>query len=244
MIVRELNPQLRLFSFGLKLAIVLFPSFFLLDYVYYPEHKFTLLAIRLGISAYLVCILYLIRRVSANYYVPMISSGFLLSAFSLSLMCYITGEGFASPYCISMLQVIIMGALFFNITPRYYIVIICCMIAQHFILLNFIPWDVKNLMINIFGIGVFAAIGVMVHFFIHKAVNDIHTLRGILPICSGCKKIRDAKGYWHQLESYILANSEAELSHSICPDCIAILYPEYVRKQPPPAEPQSLHLSP
>jgi len=243
MIVREKNSQLRLFSFGLKLAIVLFPSFFLLDYIYYPEYKFKLLTIRVGISSYLACILYMIHHVSARYHVSLLSSGFLLSAFSLSLMCYITGDGFASPYCISILQVIIIGALFFSIKPRYYIAAVCGMTAQHFALLNFAPWDVKSLMFNVFSIGVFAAIGMIIHFFIHKAVNEIHTLAGILPICSGCKKIRDDNGCWHEVESFILANSEAELSHSLCPDCIAMLYPEYVSKETPPAEAKSLSMS-
>jgi len=50
----------------------------------------------------------------------------------------------------------------------------------------------------------------------------------MLPICSSCKKIRYDKGYWNQIDSYIRAHSEAEFSHSICPDCAKKLYPEYV----------------
>jgi hypothetical protein len=55
----------------------------------------------------------------------------------------------------------------------------------------------------------------------------VRTLRGILPICASCKKIRDDKGYWNQLESYIRDHSEAEFSHSLCPECIEKLYPGY-----------------
>jgi PAS domain S-box-containing protein len=51
--------------------------------------------------------------------------------------------------------------------------------------------------------------------------NEINTLRGIIPICSSCKKIRDDKGYWHQVEVYVRDRSEAEFSHSICPECRA-----------------------
>jgi PAS domain S-box-containing protein len=50
---------------------------------------------------------------------------------------------------------------------------------------------------------------------------EINTLRGIIPICSSCKKIRDDKGYWHQVEVYVRDRSEAEFSHSICPECRA-----------------------
>jgi hypothetical protein len=54
---------------------------------------------------------------------------------------------------------------------------------------------------------------------------QIRTLRGLLPICANCKKIRDDKGYWNQLETYIHNHSEAKFSHGICPDCMKMLYP-------------------
>jgi DNA-binding response OmpR family regulator len=60
-----------------------------------------------------------------------------------------------------------------------------------------------------------------------KALSEIKTLRGILPICSNCKKIRDDEGYWTQIESYIQAHSLAEFSHSLCLECAKKLYPEY-----------------
>lgn len=60
-----------------------------------------------------------------------------------------------------------------------------------------------------------------------KALDDIKTLKGIIPICSYCKKIRDDKGYWNQLEFYIKTHSEADFSHSICPDCAKKHYPDY-----------------
>ena len=60
--------------------------------------------------------------------------------------------------------------------------------------------------------------------------RELNTLRGIIPICSACKKVRDDKGYWQQVEAYIRDRSEAEFSHSICPECTEKLYPEFVRK--------------
>jgi len=48
----------------------------------------------------------------------------------------------------------------------------------------------------------------------------------MFPICSSCKKIRDDKGYWNQIESYVRDHSEAEFSHSLCPDCVKKLYPD------------------
>ena len=61
---------------------------------------------------------------------------------------------------------------------------------------------------------------------IQDAFNEIKTLRGIIPICSSCKKIRDDKGYWNQIELYIKEHSDADFSHGICPDCVKKLYPD------------------
>jgi hypothetical protein len=55
---------------------------------------------------------------------------------------------------------------------------------------------------------------------LQKALAEVKTLRGFLPICSYCHKIRDDKGYWNRIESYIQAHSEAEFSHGICPECL------------------------
>ncbi len=61
---------------------------------------------------------------------------------------------------------------------------------------------------------------------LEHALSEVKKLTGLLPICSACKRIRDDKGYWNQLESYIRDHSDAEFTHSICPDCRAKLYPD------------------
>ncbi len=67
---------------------------------------------------------------------------------------------------------------------------------------------------------------------LQAALADIKTLRGLLPICASCKKIRDDGGYWQHLEKYVSEHSEAQFSHSLCPDCITRLYPELVDRMP------------
>ena len=62
------------------------------------------------------------------------------------------------------------------------------------------------------------------------ALANIKTLKGLMPICSSCKKIRDDAGYWKQIEVYIRDHSEAQFSHGICPECAAKLYPGYYPK--------------
>jgi GAF domain-containing protein len=61
---------------------------------------------------------------------------------------------------------------------------------------------------------------------LRKALAEVKTLRGILPICAGCKKIRDEAGYWHQVEEYIHAHSEADFTHGLCNDCVAEYFPD------------------
>jgi len=59
---------------------------------------------------------------------------------------------------------------------------------------------------------------------LQDALSKIKRLRGLLPICASCKKIRDDKGYWNELEAYISEHSEAEITHGFCPDCMKKLY--------------------
>jgi len=66
---------------------------------------------------------------------------------------------------------------------------------------------------------------------LQQAIADIKVLSGLVPICSSCKKIRDDKGYWTQLEGYIQAHSQAKFSHGVCPDCLKKLYPNFVPKK-------------
>ena len=61
---------------------------------------------------------------------------------------------------------------------------------------------------------------------LQSALSEVKTLRGFLPICASCKKIRDDKGYWNQLEVYISAHSDASFSHGLCPECARKLYPD------------------
>ncbi len=66
---------------------------------------------------------------------------------------------------------------------------------------------------------------------LQEALSRVKQLSGLLPICASCKKIRDDQGYWHQVEAYVRDHSEAEFSHSICPDCARRLYPGLVDEE-------------
>ena len=66
---------------------------------------------------------------------------------------------------------------------------------------------------------------------LQKALTEIKTLQGLIPICASCKMVRDDQGYWTQVEVYIRDNTEAEFSHGMCPDCMEKLYGEYLDEE-------------
>ncbi len=65
------------------------------------------------------------------------------------------------------------------------------------------------------------------------ALEKVRTLGGLLPICASCKKIRDDKGYWNQLEKYLGDHTDAKLTHGLCPDCAKIYFPDAAAKAGP-----------
>jgi tetratricopeptide (TPR) repeat protein len=66
---------------------------------------------------------------------------------------------------------------------------------------------------------------------LQTALDKVKQLSGLLPICANCKKIRDDEGYWHDVAAYIRSHSEADFTHSMCPTCYEILYPESYKKR-------------
>lgn len=65
---------------------------------------------------------------------------------------------------------------------------------------------------------------------LQEAQEEVNLLSGLLPICATCKNIRDDKGYWKKIESYISKHSKVEFSHGICPDCAQKFYPDLYKE--------------
>jgi hypothetical protein len=65
---------------------------------------------------------------------------------------------------------------------------------------------------------------------LQNALNEVQVLKGLLPICENCKRIRDQGGTWQLLEVFLQSHSEAKFSYGICPDCLRTLYPEQYQK--------------
>ena len=93
----------------------------------------------------------------------------------------------------------------------------------------------SNRMLSLFTIWVTAALA-----FLHKrdqeererlilelqdSLDHIKTLRGLLPVCVSCKKVRNGQGYWKSIDTYVSERAEAQITHGICPDCFTHYYP-------------------
>ena len=72
---------------------------------------------------------------------------------------------------------------------------------------------------------------------LQKALAQIRTLHGLLPICMHCKRIRDDRGNWSPVEVYVHERTDAEFSHGLCPHCLATKYPEFAQDQEPDPKP-------
>jgi len=60
---------------------------------------------------------------------------------------------------------------------------------------------------------------------LQKALSEVKTLQGMIPICAGCKNVRDDQGYWQRIESYVQDHSDAQFSHGLCPECMKAYFP-------------------
>ena len=71
---------------------------------------------------------------------------------------------------------------------------------------------------------------------LERALAQVKTLRGLLPICTHCQKIRDDAGFWIRVEAYLAEHTDARFSHGLCPECLVDLYPEETPVSSPATE--------
>jgi ABC-type nitrate/sulfonate/bicarbonate transport system substrate-binding protein len=88
------------------------------------------------------------------------------------------------------------------------------------------PWMIGGLLVFALLL-IFSIFVVNANLRLKKALLEVKTLSGLVPICATCKKIRNDKGYWKILESYLMENTHATFSHGICPSCAEQFYPEF-----------------
>ena len=113
------------------------------------------------------------------------------------------------------------------------IILPCARIAFHFIWpgTHSLSTAMSNALIAICALMIYSFLIDRVSWQAKKLEVKVKTLEGILPICASCKRIRNEKGEYEQIESYITDHSDALFSHSICQDCAKKLYPEYLKDE-------------
>lgn len=215
----------KIYGYGCRIGCVVVLLMLPLDVVMYPDHKWFLLMVRVFIVMYLIMAEQLFYRVKDEHLTALTVISCVLASLSVTLCCYLTGQGFASPYYVGHFKIMVILTAFYELRPRYYALIICLIMFQHFAILSFIPWELKCLLKNIFFLGSFCIAAYMMHTLLYKLTGEIGLLRGILPICANCKKVRNDDGYWEQVDVYVKNRSKLNFTHGVCPDCTRQLYP-------------------
>ncbi len=207
-------------TYILLLATIGFPLFAPLDIIAFPEIKFKLLSLRLAVALVCFILLILSSRIKDKYIPFMLQFSTYLICLGASFLVYLTGEGFSSPYNAAMFQILAVITVLFHLKTRNFIILLVIVLIQHFIFL-FLAGSptLKELVIALFALGGLTLTCILVHYFFYKYQKENITLRSLLPICAGCKKIMDDKGCWNQIEKYITEHSGTEFTHGFCPDC-------------------------
>jgi len=130
-------------------------------------------------------------------------------------------------YTFPMMGLIFLGPLYGSIASLCLAGISILLLMQPFSRVMMTTYDPKFLMRFMITYMIVYVFAFAYEYQRQRAGREIKELKGLLPICASCKRIRDDKGYWNQIETYIGKHSEAEFSHSICPACTKELYPEY-----------------
>lgn len=125
-----------------------------------------------------------------------------------------------------------LAAQFSNPRLSYGLAVIQPLICFGFVFLWDAPWSVGGSIVNAV---IRMAVLLIIAYFINRTrrlAQEIKRLEGFLPICSFCKKIRTERNEWQQMEVYISKNSQADFTHSICPECARTHYTDFLGKSP------------
>jgi hypothetical protein len=125
-----------------------------------------------------------------------------------------------------------LAAQFSNPRLSYSLAVIQPLIRFGFVFMWDVPW---SLTVSIVNAIIRMAVLLTIAYFINRTVRltrEIKRLEGFLPICSFCKKIRNEQNEWQKIEMYISKNSQADFTHSICPDCAKTHYADFLDKSP------------
>jgi hypothetical protein len=217
---------LRTYHFAYLMGIVGYILFIPLDWLIYPSMKWVFFAIRAVIVLFFVCARIVVLRSSDDSLRQrLVVLSILIMALGLSLMCLLSGDGYACQYYVGLCQIIVAISVIIGLKPKYFTISVIGIVLQHGLLLSLGPWNINAFIVSSFALTGIALLAVFAHNVIYHLTKENMFLKGFLPICAKCKQIRDSSGHWNKIEEYITNRAKVEFTHGLCPDCAQKLFP-------------------
>lgn len=144
-----------------------------MDYFYYPDQQWKMLAIRVSISALLLAIRTLIARIDHQHLFPVTYASILMGTTAMSCICLISGEGFGSPYFIGILLGFLITSVFLDVDWRKYTLIVISMLIIHFAVLCFARFELHEFLLTVVAMGSFSLASVVVHHHHSRVVKNL-----------------------------------------------------------------------
>jgi len=193
--------------------------------IYYPTYARQLLSIRILVATIFFLPYFFIEKIPEKYIPYMLAPLYIIAGFGISYMTIIVEEGFRSIYFAGNMIVILIAAVTAKKIVLEFITPSILIIIFHILLLFKGPHaSFREIAAPVLFLFFNACVGLILNVVVNNIRKEVRTLRKFLPICANCKKIRDDKGYWNQIEVYIQKHSEASFSHGMCPECSDGLY--------------------
>jgi len=155
------------------LGILLYLAFYPLDLLLYPDSAGSILLIRFCVVSWLVFWLFMFFRLPDDKLWVLAVAYLLPISFGVSLMCFVVGEGFQSPYYVGVLLPIVGAAMFTRIKQSIYVILLGLVLLQHFVLLSFLPVSFRHLMMNVFCLVSAAILSVFIQWCISRYENAL-----------------------------------------------------------------------
>ena len=231
-------------TFGIALIIVTLIAFIYRDHYFLGlSWKFyALLAARCGFVVFSVGVLAYLRKITDYRIYDRVIAVWTFLALTLNLVINLTRP--SDYYLFVILDMVYLSLVYITLPSRLWIQMITCLYFSIgdvlIIALTKEPAVQPALFTIIFASILANGLGIVLGFFFSyyrkedylsieqatRALNEVKTLSGFLPICSSCKKIRNDQGYWQAVEQYVKEHTEAQFTHGICPDCMGKFYGE------------------
>lgn len=213
-----------LYSSAHAIAIVLFLTTYVVDASFYDDENYRLLMVRVVVSIMLTIGFSMIHLLEERWLDYIATSMGISAGLAITSICYFSGDGFDCMIFVGYFILIIVFSTMFYIKPMHYSLVMLSTIIFHFTLLSTQPYQKKYLILQICTIPSVALVGMVNQYLIYSFFVKNRVLEQIAPLCSRCRKIKNADGNWEQLDKFVNKEFGSSFKHEICPDCEKSLY--------------------